>query len=93
MNIDSIFQENNLSEARILSASDKIEIPEMWSFLLTEEDKPEVVNSDFCDWFNEVMIDWCIVGPPNQCFGVFLILYIDAKKSISAIVKHVVSLV
>lgn len=39
MNIDSIFQENNLSEARILSASDKIEIPEMWSFLLTEEDK------------------------------------------------------
>ena len=39
MNIDSIFQENNLSEARILSASDEIEIPEMWSFLLTEEDK------------------------------------------------------
>ena len=39
MNIDSIFQENNLSEARILLASDKIEIPEMWSFLLTEEDK------------------------------------------------------
>lgn len=39
MNIDSIFQENNLSEARILSATDKIEIPEMWSFLLTEEDK------------------------------------------------------
>ena len=26
----------------------------------SEEDKPEVVNSDFCDWFNEVMIDWCI---------------------------------
>lgn len=39
MNIDSIFQENNLSEARILSASDEIKIPEMWSFLLTEEDK------------------------------------------------------
>ena len=39
MNIDSIFQENNLSEARILSATDKIEIPETWSFLLTEEDK------------------------------------------------------
>lgn len=26
----------------------------------SETDKPEVVNSDFCDWFNEVMIDWCI---------------------------------
>ena len=39
MNIDSIFQENNLSEARILSASDEIKIPETWSFLLTEEDK------------------------------------------------------
>lgn len=39
MNIDSIFQENNLSEARILSATDEIKIPEMWSFLLTEEDK------------------------------------------------------
>ena len=39
MNIDSIFQENNLSEARILSASDEIKIPETWSFLLTEENK------------------------------------------------------
>ena len=39
MNIDSIFQENNLSEARILSATDKIKIPETWSFLLTEENK------------------------------------------------------
>jgi hypothetical protein len=39
MNIDSIFQENNLSEARILSATDEIKIPETWSFLLTEEDK------------------------------------------------------
>ena len=39
MNIDSIFQENNLSEARILSASDDIKIPETWSFLLTEENK------------------------------------------------------
>ena len=37
MNIDSIFQENNLSEARILSATDEIKIPETWSFLLTEE--------------------------------------------------------
>lgn len=26
----------------------------------SETNKPEVVNSDFCDWFNEVMIDWCI---------------------------------
>lgn len=39
MNIDSIFQENNLSEARILSATDEIKIPETWSFLLTEENK------------------------------------------------------
>lgn len=39
MNIDSIFQENNLSEARILSASDEIKIPQTWSFLLTEENK------------------------------------------------------
>ena len=39
MNIDSIFQENNLSEVRILSASDEIKIPETWSFLLTEENK------------------------------------------------------
>ena len=39
MNIDSIFQENNLSEARILSASDEIKIPKTWSFLLTEENK------------------------------------------------------
>lgn len=39
MNIDSIFKENNLSEARILSASDEIKIPETWSFLLTEENK------------------------------------------------------
>ncbi|MBF1458541.1 MAG: SMI1/KNR4 family protein [Prevotella pallens] len=39
MNINSIFQENNLSEARILSASDEIKIPETWSFLLTEENK------------------------------------------------------
>jgi len=39
MNIDSIFQENNLSEARILLASDEIKIPETWSFLLTEENK------------------------------------------------------
>lgn len=39
MNIDSIFQENNLSEARILSASDEIKIPETWSFLLTEKNK------------------------------------------------------
>lgn len=39
MNIDSIFQENNLSKARILSASDEIKIPETWSFLLTEENK------------------------------------------------------
>ena len=39
MNIDSIFKENNLSEARILSATDEIKIPETWSFLLTEENK------------------------------------------------------
>lgn len=39
MSIDSIFQENNLSEARILSASDEIKIPKTWSFLLTEENK------------------------------------------------------
>ena len=39
MKIDGIFQENNLSEARILSASDEIKIPETWSFLLTEENK------------------------------------------------------
>ena len=39
MNIDSIFKENNLSEARILSVSDEIKIPETWSFLLTEENK------------------------------------------------------
>ena len=39
MNIDSIFKENNLSEARILSASDEIKIPQTWSFLLTEENK------------------------------------------------------
>lgn len=39
MNINSIFQENNLSEARILSATDEIKIPETWSFLLTEENK------------------------------------------------------
>lgn len=30
------------------------------NYQYSEEDKPEVVNSDFCDWFNEVMIDWCI---------------------------------
>ena len=41
MNIDSIFKENNLSETRILSASDEIKIPETWSFLLTEENKDE----------------------------------------------------
>ena len=39
MKIETILKENGLSGARILSASDKIEIPEMWSFLLTEEDK------------------------------------------------------
>ena len=30
------------------------------NYQYSEEDKPEVVNSDFCDWFNEVIIDWCI---------------------------------
>lgn len=30
------------------------------NYQYSEEDKPEVVNFDFCDWFNEVMIDWCI---------------------------------
>lgn len=30
------------------------------NYQYSEEDKPEVVNSNFCDWFNEVMIDWCI---------------------------------
>ena len=39
MKIETILKENGLSGARILSATDKIEIPEMWSFLLTEEDK------------------------------------------------------
>lgn len=39
MEIETILKENGLSEARILSASDEIEIPETWSFLLTEENK------------------------------------------------------
>ena len=39
MEIETILKENNLSEARILSASDEIKIPEAWSFLLTEENK------------------------------------------------------
>ena len=39
MEIETILKENGLSGARILSATDEIKIPEMWSFLLTEEDK------------------------------------------------------
>ncbi|MBF1471876.1 SMI1/KNR4 family protein [Prevotella pallens] len=39
MEIETILKENGLSGARILSATDKIKIPETWSFLLTEENK------------------------------------------------------
>ena len=57
MNIDSIFQENNLSEARILSASDEIKIPETWSFLLTEEnkDKKKILVIERWSYFSSLL--------------------------------------
>lgn len=45
MEIETILKENGLSGARILSATDEIKIPEMWSFLLTEEDKDKKKSS------------------------------------------------
>ena len=87
MNIDSIFQENNLSEARILSASDEIKIPKTWSFLLTEENKDKkkalVIErwSDFSSLLpktlhllDELLADVFLVVHQQQIKMVYLLL-------------------
>lgn len=30
------------------------------NYKYSDTDRPEIVNQDFCEWFNEVMLDWSI---------------------------------
>lgn len=89
MEIETILKENGLSGARILSATDKIEIPEMWAFLLTEEDKNKKKSlvierwSDFrtllpktLNILEELLDDVLIVSHQQQIKIVYL-LFID----------------
>lgn len=87
MKIETILKENGLSGARILSATDEIKIPEMWSFLLTEEDKDKKKSlvierwSDFSTLLpktlhllEELLEDVFLVAHQQQIKMVYLLL-------------------